>query len=554
VTLALLSSLRTKILLAVILCAVAPLAAVGLWLTSMAPRSGERLLRSQLDSVVDRTASTVRDRWRHRRSDALLLAGNVPIRSALRVDREGADLPEFVRRAYETMPGIAGMIVTDAKGRTRWTLGQAPARAVSSRLDERGGTPVTDLVLSVPVRDKETLLGEVIVAVHPDGLLPPALSGSSGETTSQFIAMYDRSQDAWHRPLTLPAELLASPLFTWEGQRWITSRRSLDSPPVDIVAGAALDPFVQPFLRTAKVGAVALTLVAVLVVVVTMIVTGRLTASLAQLAGAADNIARGDLDALVTVRSRDEVGRVARTFNEMTASIRRMMTELSQREAVAAMGELAATLAHQVRSPVTAIRLDVERSLTKLPPDAPERALLGRALEQIDRLERAVDGSLKVARSTGIEFVVVDLREPLSRAVAGVALEHLSRHVSFDMEKANNATLVVRGDPASLEQLFTNLLMNAAQASSRGQVVSVSAIGSATGRHRIIIKDAGTGMDATTLAHAGEPFFSARAGGTGLGLAIAKRIVAAHGGVLSIESLSGAGTTVSVDFPGAVPL
>jgi adenylate cyclase len=89
------------------------------------------------------------------------------------------------------------------------------------------------------------------------------------------------------------------------------------------VAAAQLDPFLIPFARTARIGAIALSLAAVIVTVLAIIVTGKLTRSLEQLASAADRVSLGDLDARIDMASGDEVGRVARAFNEMIANVRR---------------------------------------------------------------------------------------------------------------------------------------------------------------------------------------------------------------------------------------
>jgi signal transduction histidine kinase len=112
-----------------------------------------------------------------------------------------------------------------------------------------------------------------------------------------------------------------------------------------------------------------------------------------------------------------------------------------------------------------------------------------------------------------------------------------------------DAPLVVLGDSAALEQLFLNLLLNAAQAfDAPGGIVRVRA-GSDAKHARVEVQDLGRGMTAEALATAFEPFVTTRAQGTGLGLAIARRIAVAHGGELSLESTAGAGTTATVTIP-----
>src|SRR5207249_1088607 len=108
---------------------------------------------------------------------------------------------------------------------------------------------------------------------------------------------------------------------------------------------------------------------------------------------------------------------LARAFNAMTESLRRTLDRLSQREALAAVGEFAAYLAHEVRNPLTAMRLDLERARERLADTAAADVLLGRALDQIDRLDSAVSGSLRIARSGRLALAPLDLREPLAAAI-----------------------------------------------------------------------------------------------------------------------------------------
>lgn len=547
-------SLRVRILATVLVCAVAPLAGVGIWLTQTAARSGALLLQSQLDSTADRAAVAARERWAHRQSDVLLLAGNEPVRIALAAEPEVVEAPSYLERAFSSASDVVGAEVRDARGRVRWTLGMVPTVRSSARGDSGSGASGASPFLSLraPVRNDTNgaPLGEVVGYVRMDALVP-ALARTQAPD-ADFIAVLDRATDAWISPASLAPALLDARQFVWEGRQWLAVRRSLDAPTIDIVVAARLDTFVAPFARNAAVGAGALGAVAVGVVVLTLLVTTRLTGSLTRLAEAADAVARGDFDRRVDVEvdanAPDEVGRVARTFNTMTSSIRRMMRELSQREAVAAMGELAATVAHQVRSPATAMRIDVQRAHDKLPASSLERALLARALEQMDRLERAVAGSLKLARGGGAAFAPTDLRTSVVRAVAGLRSDCARLGVTLDDSGVAAAPIVVLGDAPALEQLLANVLVNAIQAAGPAGCVWVTADSGAEDRAVVIVRDNGPGMTAEVLARAGEPLFSTKAEGTGLGLAIAHRIAAAHRGSLVIESV-GAGTTVRLELP-----
>ena len=541
-------SLQAKLLAAVVVCALVPLAAVGMWLSSSAVRSGELLLRTQLDSAASRSAAIVQQRWGIRKSDVLMLATSGPVRLSL--GTRGADtVPAYVRRAFATMSGISRVELRDSTGRVVWSFPQSRVDpAGDPRRVEIGSNEPSSTVLRAPVVDQVGHpLGEVEAHIRFDALTPmlPTVEAAP----SQFIAYRDRSTGAQIAPAGLPASAFSDERFEWSQHRWLEVRRQLNDPPIDVVAAAQLDPFLAPFARTARVGAAALVLSAAFAIALTIVVTSRLTSSLGDLALAADRVSAGALHTRVHDTSEDEVGRVGRAFNTMLESIARMMRELSQREAVAAMGELAATMAHQVRSPATAMRIDVQRAYDKLAPDSPERALLARALGQLDRMERAVSASLKVARGAKTEFTELDIREPLDRAVAGVRREHAERSVTVDVASFPPTPITVRGDAASLEQLFGNVLVNAAQASRAGGRIGVSVDANSGRELAVTIRDDGAGMTAEVLARAGEPLFSTKAEGTGLGLAIARRIAAAHGGTVSIESSRGFGTTVAIQLP-----
>jgi signal transduction histidine kinase len=393
----------------------------------------------------------------------------------------------------------------------------------------------------------EQQLGELEAHIRLDALAPTA--PTIDVAPSQFIAYRDRTTGAQISPAGLPSGAFASLYFDWNDHRWLAVRHRLDDPQIDIIAAAQLDPFLMPFTQTARIGALAFGASALLVIVLTVVVTRRLTRSLGDLALAADRVSQGALDTRVHHASSDEVGRVGRAFNSMLESLARMMRELSQREAVAAMTEIAATMAHQVRSPATAIRIDVQRAHDKLPATAPERALLSRALGQLDRLERAVGASLTLARSGRANFVELDVHEPLDRAVAGVRREHAGRSLTVDTSTIPREPLPLQGDAASLEQLFANVLTNAAQASPEGGRVSVLVEANGGPQLSIRIRDQGPGMSADVLRRVGEPLISTKPEGTGLGLSIARRIAAAHGGTLSIESTVGTGTTVAIHLP-----
>src|SRR5262249_54031665 len=143
-----------------------------------------------------------------------------------------------------------------------------------------------------------------------------------------------------------------------------------------------------------------------------------------------------------------------------------------QRDALAAVGEFAGELSHEVRNPLTALRLDLQRVDEVAGDPSSVRAIANRALRQIDRMDRAVTGALRIVRSGSVEPAGVDLAEVLEHARRTADAEFAQRSVTLMVHASPGVEL--SGDAAALEQAFLNLLINAAQASAAGGMTMVT--------------------------------------------------------------------------------
>jgi signal transduction histidine kinase len=551
------ASLRRKILLTVLVGAVLPLGLIGLWLTRSAGRSGEKLLREQLEGALAGIEQDLEERWVHRRSDLLLLAENDAVLRALHQPASPAGAEDdatlrFLREAYAGLqPAIERVLYRDAAGTLRWTLMADPAQTPQFLASgAESGRPAvisasSDLRLTLEISDFATgaPLGTVEARVRMSSLLPPGLerTGPAGAV----LAVLETRSGASLLPTPLDPALLHSDRFEWDEQRWLAVRRTLDEPAVHLVMAAPLDPYTAPFERTARQGALALLVVALLGFAFAVVLSRRITSSLERLTAAADAVSRGDLERSIDISGEDEVGRVAGAFNLMIASLQRTLSELSQRRALAAVGEFASALAHEVRNPLTAVRLDLQHLQEKLPPEPRLREALTRALDGVQRLDRAVTGSLRVARSGRVMREPLDLRAVLEGAIHSARPEFTASGATLEPFPNTVGSVAMRGDGAALEQLFLNLLLNAAQALEPGGRAGV-AVEEDAGEVVVRVWDTGRGIPTADLERVVQPFFSTRTEGTGLGLAIAERVAAAHGGGIRIESAPGAGTTVHV--------
>jgi len=322
----------------------------------------------------------------------------------------------------------------------------------------------------------------------------------------------------------------------------------LEEPAIELLGAAPITAYTAPFAAAGRRGLAALAVVGLAALIITLVLTRRVTGSLVRLAAAADAVTAGDLSPRVELESTDEVGRMARAFNGMIESLRRMLRERSEREAVAAVGEFAASLAHEIRNPLSTVRLNLQHVQEQLPASAPVHGAVTRALGDIDRLNRTVGGVLRIARSGSLALAPVDLRHVLEGVIASARAD--VERTGVVLQWSVDEPLPVVGNAAALEQLFLNLVLNAVQASVRGGRVGFTT-DAAPDRITVTVWDEGPGFDEGGVDKAFEPFYSTRPEGTGLGLTVARRIAVAHSGSISISSARGHGTRVVVSLPRA---
>jgi two-component system sensor histidine kinase FlrB len=225
----------------------------------------------------------------------------------------------------------------------------------------------------------------------------------------------------------------------------------------------------------------------------------------------------------------------------------RMKTQAARNERLAAMGEMAAGLAHQLRTPLAAALLYAGALENPRLPEA-ERTRCGtRVVERLQHLERLIRDMLSFARgeASGGESIAVSAL----LAEAAQVFEPLARRreVAFVVADESRGA-VVSGSRKTLAGALVNLMENALDASAPGGRIELDASGE-NGMVCIRVRDNGRGMDAATQARLFEPFFTTRAEGTGLGLAIARGVARAHGGGIEVDSAPGNGALFRLTLP-----
>lgn len=537
-------------MLLVLAVALVPLGLAGLWLARGTARSGEELMMRRVSEALDVTVEMVTSNWIGRRGEILSMAESRAVVDAVSRAGDGSP-PAGLDSLFRTLlPAVHTLAVYDEDGQERWTLRSTPAtgagsasgRSVALReaLSVRYRIPVYRGLEGNPIGTIEAFLGHE--ALIPVGGLPPQAAG-------MVLGLFDQVGERSLRPVPFDASLLRGPEFAWAGERWVTARRVLTEPPVTVVVASPASTFTDPFESAARRGGFVLLVVAVLGLAAAWTLARRLTRSLEQLSDAAGAVSAGDFDRRVAEQGPEEVGRLARAFNHMAESLRQTMDQLAAKESLAAVGEFAAGLAHEVRNPLTAIRVDLQSALARLPADAPQGANLQRALREIEHLNATIEESLAHARIGTGRATDVDLWDVLesARVAADPFFQERGATLALDRREATLSPIVA-GDPDTLRQVFLNLFRNAAEALGPGGTATV-AVTRLDGEVEVAVADTGTGIPEEIQDRVFEPLFTTRSDGTGLGLSIVRRIVEAHGGTVSLGSEAGVGTTVLVRLP-----
>ncbi|NOK21809.1 ATP-binding protein [Corallococcus carmarthensis] len=283
-----------------------------------------------------------------------------------------------------------------------------------------------------------------------------------------------------------------------------------------------------------------------------MLVSRWMTRPVEALTSGARRVAEGALDVQVTARATGEVGELVRTFNHMTSELKNTTERLMATERIAAWQEVARRLAHEIKNPLTPIRMSLETLLAAHEARHPSFPTLfkesaGVILEEVERLRRIVDEFSRFARLPKPQLAPVDMGE-LAQSVLSL---YAAPPEGIRLEPALQTGVVARADRDQLTQVLVNLVKNAEEAmTGKGGALRVRVKG--TDADAIVeVEDEGPGIPPEHRARIFEPYFTTKDGGTGLGLAIASRILQEHGGRLEVGGEPGQGARFSVVLPRA---
>ncbi len=286
---------------------------------------------------------------------------------------------------------------------------------------------------------------------------------------------------------------------------------------------------------------------AIVLVLVSQLVASRVTRPLARLVSFTRTVASGGTGQRTPVGD-DEIGTLAGAFNDMLDRLESAQDAVVRSEKLALAGLLAARVAHDIRNPLSSLKMQAQLLRSRVPTDDGQ-AMIAAVLHDIDQIDSVVRGLLELARPGE-----VNARPTRLDVVVGEVLEHLRLQLTHS-KVAVSANLSSSLPPIPLDaqrfkQALLNVITNAIEAMPGGGTLTVRTELSEDGTSELlIVSDDGVGVDQTILDRVFDPFVSSKREGVGLGLVNTKSIVESHGGSVSIALRSPRGTCVTISLP-----
>jgi two-component system, NtrC family, nitrogen regulation sensor histidine kinase NtrY len=289
-------------------------------------------------------------------------------------------------------------------------------------------------------------------------------------------------------------------------------------------------------------------------ILVSLLLTERIISPIVHLEDATRRVAEGDFGFRILTRPRDELSNLVDSFNGMISELERSRRKLLQAERITAWQEIAQRLAHEIRNPLTPIKLSAQRILKKHSEGAEDfdkvlSPAVSSIITEVENLEWMLREFGEFAKLPVPQAGPVNLKEMVTEVASVYA--HLSANVRIDMKDVP-PSVVLSVDRNQMKRVFANLFTNAIQAMPNGGLLSVRAdlVKKAHGGfYRIAVSDTGSGIDELDMDSIFDPYFTTKKNGTGLGLAIVQRIVFDHQGNVWAESDGSSGTTFFIDLP-----
>jgi len=436
--------------------------------------------------------------------------------------------PQIGVFAYRTVPGVEPTVYVLG--------GKRLDRSFLANLYSSGDTQVFLYPVLGTSFDANELIGadgNVVVAHRFQSIVEQARN--SDRETRAVIAMGDRPQewvDATAIPLRAPDATVLAVLIIANSQRGLVELQHQIRSIAYVVAGGGI----------------------LVAIVASLWISLRVSRPIEELATAASQVAAGNWDTRVELVSRDEVGALAKSFNQMTEQLSDQRERLVQSERVAAWRELARRLAHELKNPLFPLQLTVEnlvraRSLPQQEFDEVFSEGAETLSAEIGNLKNVVARFSDFSKMPKPRLESVDLNAVVERVATFYApvLKERQPAINFHWNEAGRP-LLASADPELLHRALSNLLLNAMDAMPNGGELTL-ALERREDFAVITVEDSGQGMTSEECERLFTPYYTTKQHGTGLGLAIVQSIVSDHKGTIRVESALGQGATFVIELP-----
>lgn len=282
------------------------------------------------------------------------------------------------------------------------------------------------------------------------------------------------------------------------------------------------------------------------------LIARQLTRPLEHFQSGLKRISAGYLDTTIPVTTRDEIGALANAYNLMVYKLKDLQEELAEAERQAAWTEMARQIAHEIKNPLTPMKLNLQHLKRKVMEgnqsneDIEEyvRQVTDNLVEQIETLNTIASDFSRFAKPIEEEFTEQNLNQILS-SITDLYQHDKRIHISADI---SDEELIVNCAADELKRVFINLVKNSTEALPKGGIVMLRSF-KHDGKAIVEVVDNGEGISEQAQSKIFVPNFSTKSSGTGLGLAISKKIIDAHKGEINFASVKGTGTTFTIELP-----
>jgi signal transduction histidine kinase len=589
-------SLRTKFLSIFIALGALPLLTLGVLSYRQSTKALEDLLAARTGAIASRAGGTLAERYARSLSDLMFLANNAETQRLLGAtsrpnaplhDSTHAEILGFLDAAWGAVGSSWSWVeIRDTRGAVIHRLGDSPSQPESFRAGDPLVSRLDYLVtrpIAGPGTENNTELGSIRGSLLLQEVLPRGeLSAGLGEFG--YSVVVDRASDRvlFHPRVTGRRQSLNRLLgpnewdlepesltqsngrfeYSEDGTERIASFISLDDPPWTIISSESLDEFAAPFARTGTFNLLIVLLVTATITTAFLVLTRRATDSLNLLTDAADEMAGGNMDPPLPPGGGDEVGRLSAAFSIMVNQVRSMLRRVEESRHMSAIGEFAAQLSHEIRNPLTSIKLNLQRldrgvKDAKIPEEFSKAVQL--SLKEANRLDGTVRGVLSISRTKAPQRDPESLHEILRSALDALSPQMEAEEIRVETELSAEHDTVL-GDRELLKGAFLNLFLNSVEVMDCGgtlRVLTANAGGERGageplnlessprqstvpihGRRIFVqISDDGPGVPEDLRNSIFDPFFTTKEGGSGFGLPLAVRVMEEHSGTLTLAEV-----------------